>query len=1415
MPSILPNHNVTVTFYDVNHQELEKRELRTNEYGTFNGSFIAPRSGLLGQMSIRSSAGNTAARFRVEEYKRPKFEVSFEPVKESYRFDDEVTVHGTAKAYAGNVVDGAKVQYRVMREARFPYWPWWYRSYYNAYSEPQEIAFGETTTDAQGKFVIPFKALPDRSISKDQKPEFTYVVYADVTDITGETHSSQSRVRVGYIALSADISIKERYSRNDLKKLELTTKNLNGEFEAASGEVIVEKIEDPAMPMRKRYWEKPDVFVLAEKEFKQDFPDLPYKDEDIWQKRPAEKEVWRKSFNTESTKELSVDAASWPVGNYVATMKTKDKYGQDVEVKKYFSLYDLKDKKVPGEFVNFHIYDDKQYEPGETVRDYFGSAEKEVWLLTEVEHDGEITVRQWQKVKDWQEIELPVHEQHRGSFFYHFYMVKNNRRYAGSRTIQVPWSNKELEFEYSTFRDKLYPGQDEEWTIKVMGKKKDKVAAEMVAAMYDASLDAFAPNNWRLNLFPHNYPRLALQWRGFNPHTARLFADNWNKHISVNSHQYRQLNYFGFDVNRTFYGEDLYYMEASGPVGRPRMAQREMSAPAMEADEAGVAVNGMIKNKQAAEYSVADAGGDMLEQEATDDVSGKEEGTDLGGIPVRTNLEETVFFFPTLMTDADGNVLVKFKMKEALTKWKFLGLAHTKDLKFGTTTKEVVTQKELMVMPNAPRFMREGDVMTYTAKVSNLTENTLSGTAMLELFDATTMQPADQYFAHSNREQKFAVEGGQSTLLSWQVKIPTGKVPALVHRVVAKAGKFSDGEESALPILTNRILVTESKPLPVRGKEKKNFTFEHMVSASKSSTLQHHAYSLEFTSNPAWYAVQALPYLMEYPHECTEQIFNRYYANTLASAAANAHPKIKQVFDQWRNLPEDQGGTAALMSSLSKNQELKSALLEETPWVLQAQNEEQQKRNIALLFDLNRMANEQDIAMTTLAQRQLGNGGFAWFPGGRDSWYITQYIVEGMGHLAALYPALDMDNTTDNMLRKAVNYIDGEIVEHYERMQRNQTKMEDDHLNSMAIHYLYARSFFPNIELSGKTKEVHKYYLGQAEKYWLNKGPYMEGMLALALHRANRSGTPDDIVRSLRERAIKHDELGMYWKNTSGWYWYQLPIESHAMMIEVFDEVADDRKAVEEMRIWLLKNKQTNNWKTTKATAAATYALLTGNENWLLETEPVEIKIGGKKLDIGAQRREAGTGYFKTYWDGHEVNTDMAEIEVYNPNDVIAWGAAYWQYFEDLDKVTVFEETPLTLKKQLYKEVNTDKGPKLTEITNGAQLQQGDKVKVRIELRVDRPMEYVHMKDMRASGFEPINVLSQYKWQGGLGYYESTRDASTNFFISHLQRGTYVFEYPLRATHAGDFSNGITTIQCMYAPEFTSHSEGVRVGIMN
>ena len=775
--------------------------------------------------------------------------------------------------------------------------------------------------------------------------------------------------------------------------------------------------------------------------------------------------------------------------------------------------------------------------------------------------------------------------------------------------------------------------------------------------------------------------------------------------------------------------------------------------------------------------------------------AGPGQGIDLGQVSARKNLSETAFFFPHLVSDKDGEVRIEFTMPEALTEWKFLGFAHDKDLRAGLLTDKVVTAKELMVQPNAPRFVREGDTIEFTVKVSNQSAARQAGTVRLTLADLVSLESLDSKLENSTPDQPFDIPAGESKAFSWKLHVPDG-LPALSYKAVGSTGRISDGEEGYLPVLSRRVLVRESLPLPIRGKGTKEFTFQHLIDSGKSDSLRNQALTLQMVSNPSWYAVMALPYLMEYPYECNEQTFNRLYANALARHIAASDPKIRRVFDAWKL-----AGGNTLDSPLEKNQDLKNVLLEETPWVRQAQAESQGRRNVGILFDDNRLNSETARLLAKLAEQQQGDGRWSWFPGGPANDYITLYIATGFGRLRHLgVKQLDVTPAI-----RALDRLDAWMTEQYNAIPAD--KRNGNHLSSLTALYLYGRSFF----LQDKpVADVHKaalqYWLAQAQQHWLMLPRQNQGQLAIALKRFGDLPTAQGIVASLKERSTSDEEMGMYWRNEArSWWWYQAPIETQAMMIEAFDEVAVDAQAVEDCKVWLLKQKQTQDWKTTKGTADAVYALLLRGTNVLASNALVEVSLGGQKIE--PVKAEAGTGFYEHRFTAPEIKPELGKITATKTDAGVAWGSVHWQYLEDMSKVPSFAETPLKLTKSLYTKVNTEKGPTLVPVNGPVHV--GDELVVRVTLKTDRDMEFIHLKDYRGSGTEPVNVLSGYKFQDGLGYYESTRDAATHFFIDYLTKGTYVFEYSVRVQLRGDYQTGFASIESMYAPEFNSHSESL------
>ena len=1441
---ILTNIKTAVQLFDRNNQKISGINVTSNDYGSYNGSFKIPEGLLNGSFYLKDTLTNSTQYISVEEYKRPKFSVEIKKPEGSYRVNDSIRVTVAAKAFAGNNIDAAKVSYRVVRVIRYPIWFGYYRSIYPPQSnnEEMEITNGITTTDAKGEFNIVFKAIPDETVDKKSQPTFDYRVSADITDVNGETRSATTTVSVSYQAIQLNIIGDEKMLADSIKNIGITSTNANGLHEKTRVNFAMYKLQEPNRMVRERYWQQPDLFTMSKEEYYKLFPYDVYADEDQMGKwalgeklidvndttrADARFEKLDTRFETKDTRLKS--------GWYKIIVTGKDKFGVEIKAEKFvyisapISSSPLSPGEGTGERLPISIITQKQIaEPGEKITYNITTGFEKIWLIQNIVRPNDNYKITYPTVSNGERFtnNIDVTEADRGGINMNYIFVQHNRIYTGAQNFAVPWNNKLLKIAYETFRDKMEPGSAEKWKIKITGDKTEKVTAETLISMYDASLDQFKPHAWgSLNgLWPLN--NSYFNWSG---NTFSDIASNENaqiKSVFLNSLE-KQYDYL---VNNG-------WNESSG--GMIRLRGNSSMAPSANGRDGlqEVVVTPMgVKRSVGIENALAGkvAGVQISNEIKTDTAVNKNNINDIP-IQLRKNFNETAFFFPDFKTDADGNVEFSFAMPEALTQWKLQVMAHTKELASAVSSKTTVTQKQLMVQPNAPRFLREGDRMEFSAKIVNLTANEITGTSQLELLDAATNKVVDGWFKNVFPQQYFTVPAGQSVAVKFPIDIPFNFNSAMIYRIKAissprgggqEGATFSDGEEAAIPVLTNRMLVTESLPLNMRNTNTKTFKFDKLLNSGSNTTLSNHALTIEYTSNPAWYAVQALPYLMEYPYECAEQTFSKYYANTLAYFISNSSPKIKVVFEKWKITD-----TAALMSNLQKNEELKAVLLQETPWVLAAQSETQQKKNIALLFDMVRLAAEKNKTLAKLKEMQSSNGGFTWFKGGRDDRYMTQYILTGIGHLRKLKAVQGSDyENLKPIVDKALPYLDARLEDEYDNLIKYKAKLSDNHLSYTAIQYLYMRSFFTETNIASSAKTAVDYYKGQAQKYWLSQSKYMQAMAALALYRTNDSKTAKAIIESLKQNSISSEEMGMYWKDFTkgGYYWYQAPIESQALMIEAFTDIDPDGNGdvatINDLKTWLLKQKQTQNWGNTKATAEACFALLLQGSDWLSEEKMVTINLGNTIIKSSDDKTEAGTGYFKKRIEAEKVKPEMGNITVEiksvnnQPiNQSTSWGAAYWQYFEDLDKIipnTFGTETPLKLVKKLFIQKNTDKGVVLQPIKDGDEIKVGDKIKVRIELRADRDMEYVHMKDMRAACMEPTNVISQYKYQGGLGYYESTKDASTNFFFGWLPRGRYVFEYPMFVTHSGNFSNGITNIQCMYAPEFTSHSEGVRVSVV-
>ena len=1418
---VVPSRAFRVQFRDMNGKEIETLDVRSNDFGSFSGTFTAPRDRGTGQMSISVlDVQNSYHVVRVEEYKRPKFQVTIDPMRDVAKLDQQVHVTGKAIAYTGAPIQASRVRYRVTRQVR---WPDWFMFCYSWRIAPnlgqaQEIAHGWTDTSDDGSFSIDFVAKPDRSVPESDQPIFTYTITADVTDGTGETRTGNTSVSVGYTTLQASLASDEWQSVGKEIKVRVNTSNLSGVSMPAEGKIKVHRLKEPATIERPNLFGPAMVRPTRGKGGARNrqgaggiipIPPIGVPDPADFRNWPLAEMVFDSTFKTDPDGK-SEFGLQLPRGTYRILLESQDAFGKPVKSELNLKVIEDDAKTLGLKLPYLFLAQPKAFEPGASWKGIWGSGYDKARAFVEVLHRGKVLNKYWTPVDATQAaIVQKIDESMRGGVSVRVTMVHENRAYSTNHHVDVPWTNKSLKLRWEKFRSKLEPGAKESWSLKISGPDATLAAAEFAAAMYDSSLDAFSPHSWisQFNVFYSEYDSSYLAFQNYAKPFSHL-RGNFNGQYKTVMLSYRQfpedlrmmpMAYFGMRQRRGMLG-------AGGGGLMPEMAMAP--AAAMLADDAPMRKNAAGADAEAApgRFQVGGAVTSDLGLAGTVETvppGGDSGAASLANVAPRKNLNETAFFFPQLTTNRDGVVKLEFTMPEALTTWRFMGFAHDKELRSGGLFDQVISAKDLMVQPNPPRFLREGDVIEFSAKVTNQSESAQSGRVALKLTDAITEASVDGAYGNENNEQLFELAPKQSKSFRWKLSVPDGAKP-IIYTTIAATEKMSDGEQGMLPVLSNRVLVTESIPLPIRGNSTKEFELKKLLESGDSKTIRNQSLTVQMTSQPAWYAVLALPYLMEYPYDCSEQTFNRLYANSLARHIAQSDPKIQRVFDVWRQVQPD-----ALKSPLEKNEDLKSVMIEETPWLRDAMKESQSRRNVGILFDNNRLDAEVNSAITKLAQMQRQNGMWPWFPGGPDNEYLSLYIVTGFGRLRHLGVRID-----ESMAIRALERLDAWMHEWYDRIPAVDRTVEKNHLSSTIALYLYGRSFFLGDRAVAEEHSVpFRFWQDQARKHWLQLNRQSQAHIAVALKRMGDKEVPAAIVKSLDERSVSNEEMGMFWRDTErSWWWYHAPIETQAMMVEAFDEVANDQRAVEECKVWLLKQKQTQNWKTTKATADAVYALLRRGNNWLSSDALVAVQVAD--MTIVPEDVEAGTGFYEHKFTGSEIKPEMGRVTVSKPDAGVSWGSLHWQYLESIDKITPTEGNPLKLEKKLYKRILKETGPVLVEVDgsdpNGT-VSVGEELVCRVVLRTDRDMEYVHLKDYRGSGTEPVNVLSSYKFQDGLFYYESTRDTATHFFIDYLRKGTYVFEYALRVQHAGDYPMGYASIQCMYAPEFNSHSESIQL----
>lgn len=1322
---VLADKKYTVSLYDANNNETGKVEVRTNGFGSFSGQFVLPSPCLTGYFSLR--AADTSVSFKVEEYKRPTFDVTFEPVKVEYQVGDSIEVVGMAKTFAGAPVQNARVHYNISRSYA---WVWRFMGRGSARWE------GEAMTDADGKFSVPVHFEIDSDRRESPLWYYTYNIQADVTDGAGETQQANLSLPLGSTSMVLNMdNLPDNLVKEKKLEIKLTAMNLSGE------------------PV-----DTPVTYQVVEMEE---------------QKDGQEKEGRKVLTGTVEANKSFVPEAIYalPSGNYRLKLSAKDTQGRECTASKNFLLFSLNDKRPPFVITDWFYQDGLEFDAASPATVYIGSSEKNVYLLYDVfAGNKRLESKRIELSDSVVSFRFPYKKEYGDGILVSMAFVKDGRLYSHNARIMKPAPEKKLQLKWTTFRDKLRPGQQEEWKLTVLYPDGSPAEAEMLATMYDASLDKiYSAHKLDFGVDFHYVVPLTY-WNTSYMRNAYLYVDFPLKRLRAVPLEYSELI-----IPSTGRMEAMVVGYGGSPRATLAGALKIRGRSAANAVMNQEAVTDMVLQEEMVETSA---------QEKVE-MGSSEELAETGDIQIRENFAETAFFYPQLRTNEKGEVSISFVLPESLTRWKFMGLAHTRNVDYGKIEATATASKEFMLQPNMPRFVRVGDKANIAASLMNLSDKGVKGTVRMELFNPETEK------VFYSQKQKFDVKGGETGHVNFTFEVGD-KYAVMACRMVADGDTFSDGEQRYIPVLTDKQWVTETVPLNVNGEGAHIFSLENLFN-KHSKTASEQRLTVEFTAHPAWYAVQALPVVANPQNEDALSWATAYYAHSLAACIVKENPRIKQIFDSWK---AQSGTKETFMSNLQKNQELKNILLAETPWLTEATNEAEQKQRIATLFDLNTMNSQLAVSVEKLGELQNADGAWSWYKGMQGSRYVTTQVMEMLVRLNALTHQ-DADSRMQPMIQKGFEYLGKQAAEEYKSMKEAEKKGAVGlRPSEQVLRYLYI------CVLDGKApvdKKVNQYFIDKLSGEGKELTIYGKALGAIILQQAGKVAEAKLFMQSLMEYSVVTDEMGRYFdtpKARYSWFSYKIPTEVAAM--EAIQRITKDTKAIDEMKRWLLKQKQTQTWETLIATADAVYALMaTGASDLLANTGGVEITLGKEMIRTPV---DDAIGYIKKTVIGDVMN--IKKVRVDKEGTGMGWGAVYAQYLESMDQIGE-QGNGLSVSRQLYKGDEA--------LNESAPLKVGDKITVRLTVKADRDMDFVQIKDDRAACMEPLQAVSGFRWGNGLGYYQATKDASTQFFIDQMRKGTYVIEYQVYVNRTGEYQTGIATVQSAYAPEFGGHTGGYRV----
>jgi uncharacterized protein YfaS (alpha-2-macroglobulin family) len=1414
---VAPDTSVTLRLDDGNNQEVAKTTLTTNSYGSASGIFVVPKGRLLGRWQLRASRGGATV-LRVEEYKRPTFEAKLLAPNAALRLNRPATIRGEARYLFGLPLSSGTVRWRVTRQPQYPWW--WYGSWWRSVrpsSSTQTVAAGSSEVDAEGRFSLEFTPSADERLGKGASGDsdrsgvtYRYVVKVEVTDEGGESRTATRAFRLGFIAVQAQIGIdngKGFVREGQPGALTVQRRTLDGEASPGKGRYRLVRLKMPAKTLLPADQPVPVPPESLDRSGRAPFRTAGDRKRPRWAPRYDQRRVLRswadgkeQANGTLVHDESGVARLTLPAlasGAYRLHYTTRDAFGAVYRQSKTFIVAGQKPQLALPAYL---MLEQSSVRVGETARLFVGAGFAGQRLVLDFYRSGERTERRvLQAGRKGALVEIPVTEAHRGGFGVTLTALRDHQLLQFRQGVYVPWDNKQLDLSFSTFRDRMRPGAKERWTVTVKGpagRKTPVRAAEVLAYMYDRSLDAFAPHAppSPLALFPNRSSAPSVQSTLGTARGAALPASGFRSPPSYTMPRADALRLIsGYGLGgvgyRGGYGHRLGRMESAVQPSVSRASPRRSRRPSGKISKEDSSV---VEKKQAIALDKAPPAEPELAPAA-------------GGVEVRQNFSETAFFEPHLLTGADGSVSFEFTVPDSVTSWKVWAHAITRDLKSGSAQRESKTVKELMVRPYLPRFLREGDRASIKVVVNNASERPLQGRLTLDILDPDTEKSVRSSFGLSAKQatsKPFRVAPRGGTNLTFPLKTPA-KVGLVAFRVVARAERFSDGELRPLPVLPGRMHLSQSRFVTLKDQSRREMTFPQMKTREPTRIDEQLVVTID---GQLFYSVlSALPYLVNYPYNCTEQTLNRFLSTGILASMYDDYPAIEKMAKTFSR-------RKTRLERWDQSDPNRKMALEETPWLQQARGGPKAAHPLLNVLDPRITRAQRTASLARLRKAQTSLGAFPWFPGGPPSPYITLYVLHGFSK--ALEFGVEVPKP---LVRRAWRYMKRHYIDEVVAYMR-----AVDCCWEFITFLNYVLSNYPDASWTGGVFDEgdRRAMLAFSFRHWKQHSPYLKGYLALTLERMGRSSDAKLVWDSVMDSARTEPDRGTFWAaEDRSWLWYNDSIETHAFAVRTAMELLPESKRsspqIDGMVLWLFLNKKLNHWKSTRATAEVIYSLAhyLKRTAQLGQRESIRVTVGDlqRSFEFAPDRYTGKKNQLVI--SGPQIDPGKhATVVVSKQTRGYAFASATWHFStEKLPEKA--EGELLRVTRRYFKRVKSGREVELIPLSEGARIAVGDEVEVQLMLTSEHPAEYVHLRDPRPAGFEPVSFTSKHKWNLGVYWYEEIRDSGTNFFFERLPQGEYPFKYRLRATMAGTFKAAPATVQPMYAPEFTGYSAGTTVTI--